>query len=285
MKLTEEIREWRANHKIATALIDGAVIYTGANAAALALDAFVQPQQGIIQTANAEEVTRTDTIDNKTVKTTDTEITETKPTEEAKRPALIYAEASAGKEVMTLDTKLTIPLDRINEKLDGFRFFTRQRATIDYDGTDPIKYMGIFELGYEAFKGFDVVVDAWGTGKGFSPHAGAIYKNKWGPFSLFSLAKVTLMEESGFTGQIVLCYSPEIAKDLKLVIRGEEVAMPTFDGEGMKNIFRGRTGFRYKSAEAGAFLDATTIFTEKYDKSTTELIPGGYFALYFKSTK
>lgn len=276
--------KWRQTHKLATAIMDGAAVYATGCAGAAALDQLVSPQQQIIQTANAEEVEALEITDEKTVKETIKKSEDNK--KKSLRPAFIYAEASAGEEAITLDSKLTLPFDRINEKLDGFRFFTRQRVTRPYEKEDPLNYLGIFELGYEAFKGFDIVVDSWISGAGLIPHAGVIYKNKIGDLSFLTLAKVTLQEESGFIGQVILCYSPSLTKKvkgLKAVIRGEEIAMPTFDGEGMLNIFRGRAGIRYNAVEVGAFLDATTKFTERYDKRVTDLVPGGYLALYFKS--
>ena len=43
-------RSWRASHKIASAILDGAALYAGVNAGAAAIDAFVEPQQQIVET-------------------------------------------------------------------------------------------------------------------------------------------------------------------------------------------------------------------------------------------
>ncbi|MBT4824680.1 hypothetical protein HN695_08070 [Candidatus Woesearchaeota archaeon] len=50
MSLIKKLREWRVRHKVAAAIMEGATLYAGTNAAVAAVETFVQPQQQIVET-------------------------------------------------------------------------------------------------------------------------------------------------------------------------------------------------------------------------------------------
>jgi len=48
MTILQKIRDWRKNHRIASAIFEGAAVFTAANVAGATLDALVQPQTQIV---------------------------------------------------------------------------------------------------------------------------------------------------------------------------------------------------------------------------------------------
>ena len=54
MNLIKKLKNWRTNHKIATAIMDGAAIFAAGNAGAAAIDALVETKTPIIQEASAD---------------------------------------------------------------------------------------------------------------------------------------------------------------------------------------------------------------------------------------
>lgn len=54
MSIIKTIKEWRANHKIASAIMDGATVFAAGNAGAAAIDALVQPETPIITEVKAD---------------------------------------------------------------------------------------------------------------------------------------------------------------------------------------------------------------------------------------
>ncbi len=54
MTLLNKIKQWRANHKVASTIIDGATAYASMNTAALALEELAKVETPIIQEANAD---------------------------------------------------------------------------------------------------------------------------------------------------------------------------------------------------------------------------------------